>query len=467
MLKVNKTFLWVATCVLAGCAHEAAVRPEDLKLASAFSQGGVRAGSDWWKNFNEPQLDGLIDRAMLANPDLAVARARFREARAAVMSADAALLPRLDAQASYESARSSANTVRNFPGIPRRFDTLSVGAQASWEIDLWGRNAFAASAAAAEAVAAGHSAASARVALSAEVARLWFAVQAARQDTICFQEEFDARYREMEIIEQGVKAGILSTDPLSSAQLAAAQAKLEEGQSLRRRSAFENALRVLIGAQPGDALPDSRLVAGARQRPAFGAGIPSEVLLGRPDLAAAAAQLDAAMAREGAARMDFYPSVTLTGQVGWQADPASKLGRGSSGFWTLLPVVDLPLFDGGRREASLEASRARLDAAGAQWRKAVLNAFREVEDVLVDLRELAIQVDLALRVQQATAARLKNAETRFHAGVADEREVVIAKRDASMAVRTYNDLEIERCQGIVRLAAATGGGWTMPAVAAK
>jgi outer membrane protein TolC len=194
-------------------------------------------------------------------------------------------------------------------------------------------------------------------------------------------------------------------------------------------------------------------------RPNFSAGIPSQLLLSRPDLAAASMKLDSAMAREGVARSDFYPSVTLNGQLGWQADPASKIGKGSSGFWSLMPAVDIPLFDGDRRESQLEVARSRIDLAGAEWRKAVLNAFREVEVTLVDIRELEDEVKLAERVLEAVTQRLENAKTRYTAGVADEREVVIATRDLALARRTHANLEFEICQATVRLAAATGGGW--------
>ncbi|NBV39265.1 MAG: hypothetical protein EBS00_06880 [Verrucomicrobia bacterium] len=160
-----------------------------------------------------------------------------------------------------------------------------------------------------------------------------------------------------------------------------------------------------------------------------------------------------------------FPRVTLTGQAGWQADPASRVGRGSSGFWSLMPSIDLPLFDADRRNANLELARTEIEIAGANWRKAVLNAFREVEDSLVDLRELALQVDLAERVLVATKDRYQNAQTRFAAGVANEQEVVIAQRDVAMARRTYVRLELERCQASVRLIAATGGGWTQTGTA--
>ncbi len=459
MPKVNNS-VFIFAALLSGCIHEATPRPESIVPPAQFTTTGEPAKDQWWKSFNEPALDELILRAYKANPDLSVAQARWRSARATVLAANADLLPRLDAQASFESSRNSAESGRNFPGMPRRFDILTVGGQVSWELDIWGQNKDQAQAAIAEAMAASYSADYAKISLSAEVARHWFSLQAARVEAECLAEEFKARYREMELIEKSVNAGILASDPLSAARLAAAQAKLEEGQAIQRLAAMENALRVLLGAKPGESLPPSPSLAEKKTRPEFGAGVPSALLLRRPDLRAAASKLDAAMSREGAARADFYPRVTLNGQAGWQADPASRVGRGSSGFWSLMPSIDIPLFDADRRNANLELARSEIEIAGANWRKAVLNAFREVEDSLVDLRELAVQVDLAQRVLEATKDRYQNAQTRFAAGVANEMEVVVAQRDVAMARRTYVRLELERCQASVRLIAATGGGWT-------
>jgi NodT family efflux transporter outer membrane factor (OMF) lipoprotein len=464
MIRPNKKFLAIVALLLVGCAHEAAVRPDGLTPVSEFSSkisDGKVADAQWWKSFKDTNLDILIEKALKANPDLAIAQAHWREARASVAAVNAQLLPRVDAQASYQSNRTSAESGRNFLGMPRRFDTLTVGGQVNWEIDFWDKNKLSSEAAIAEAVAAGYSVENAKVSLIAEVSRLWFAIQSARVDAECLSDEFKARYREMEITEKAVNAGLLSTDPLSTTQLAAAQAKLDMSNAARRLAAYESALRALISAPQTEKLPVtiSTEVKIKKVRPNFSAGIPSQLLLSRPDLAAASMKLDSAMAREGVARSDFYPSVTLNGQLGWQADPASKIGKGSSGFWSLMPAVDIPLFDGDRRESQLEVARSRIDLAGAEWRKAVLNAFREVEVTLVDIRELEDEVKLAERVLEAVTQRLENAKTRYTAGVADEREVVIATRDLALARRTHANLEFEICQATVRLAAATGGGW--------
>jgi NodT family efflux transporter outer membrane factor (OMF) lipoprotein len=422
----------------------------------AFSVPGSAATAGWAEKFQDPALTSLIAQARTGSPDLAIVRARQREAEAVLVAAGGSLQPVLSAQAGIDASRISLETGR-IPfaaAVPRRTDVTGLGVKASWELDFWGRKASTVAAAESDAQASAAAVAQADLALTAEVARVWFAVRGAREQVACLGTEFAARYREMEIIRRSVEAGILPTDPLSSARLAAAQAKVDEGLGRRRLAAAENALRALIGATPGAALP------AATQRaamPTFGAGLPSELLQHRPDVRAAALRFDAAVAREGAALADFYPSVTLNGQAGWQADPASRIGRGSSAFWGLAPLVDVPLFDGSRREANLEVTRARLAGSAAEWQKVVLNAFREVEDALADLRELALQEDLTEQVQVAALERLQNAEARQRAGVAAEAEVTVARRDEALARRTLSMVVWERRQAAVRLAAATGG----------
>lgn len=458
MLRANKTFL-LAALVLAGCAHDPSAKPKGPAVPSAFSQPGAAADAKWAESFGDPALLELIAQARKNSPDLLIARARQREAVALLVATDAGDQPALSVGAGLESSRISLETGR-IPlnaGIPRRTDVGAVGVKASWELDVWGREAAKTKAAESDSRAAKFTAAQADLALSAEVARLWFAVRGAREQLAFLETEFATRLREMEIVEKTVGAGLLDSDPLSSARLAAAQAKVDEGLGRRRLAAAENALRALIGSTPGEKLPAAK---GAAAMPAFGAGVPSELLLRRPDLAAAAARLDAAISREGAAIADFYPSVTLNGQAGWQADPASRVGRGSSSFWSLTPSVDLPLFDAGRREADLEVARARIDGSAGEWTKAVLGAFREVEDALADLRELALQEELTGRVLEAVRVRLANAEARRRAGLANENEVLVSRRDEATAARTLSLVVWERRQAAVRLAAATGGGWS-------
>lgn len=455
-MRLASKSLLVAAALLVGCAHEPATPPATPVAPAAFSSAGPAATAGWLEKFQDPALVALVTRARAGSPDLAIVRARQREADAVLVAAGGALQPTLSAQAGIEASRISLETGRipYAAAVPRRTDVAGLGVKASWELDFWGRKAAAVSAAESDAKASAASVAQADLALTAEVARVWFAVRGAREQVACLESEFAARYREMEIVQRSVAGGLLPTDPLSSAKLAAAQAKVDEGLGRRRLAAAENALRALIGAAPGEALPTSAQTAAM---PAFGAGLPSELLQRRPDVRAAALRFDAAVSREGAALADFYPSVTLNGQAGWQADPASRVGRGSSAFWGLAPSVDLPLFDGSRREANLEVTRARLAGAAAEWQKVVLNAFREVEDALADLRELELQEKLTQQVHVAVQERLQNAEARQRAGVAPEAEVIVARRDEALARRTLSMVVWERRQAAVRLAAATGG----------
>jgi len=457
----------LAAALLAGCASAPDTAPAPVQVTDTRWSAGnhsARAGAEWWKAFGDPALSGLIDRALRESPDLAVAAARVREARAFVSAADAALLPRLDAQLAQQAQRISAETGRNFPGMPRRSDVTAAGLQLSWEIDLWDRTGSLATAALAEARAAGFSEEAARVSLTAEVARNWFAVRSARETLACLEAEFAAQMEELALTEQRFRAGLVDGDPVSQARLLAAQAKAAEADGRRRLQALESALRVLIGVSPTVELPASTVdLAGpatlAASMPDFGPGISSELLLHRPDVRAAEQQVDAAVAREGAARAEYYPRINLVGDAGWQADPAARLGRGSSGFWSLTPSISLPLFDGGRIAANDEAAQARFDLARANYRKAVLNAFREVDDALVDIREIGTQEMLAGKVVEAVRARLANAEARAKAGLADSSEVLAARLDLYLARRTLAGYGWERRQAAVRLAAATGGGW--------
>lgn len=434
-----------------------------LAAASAAAGGGERAPAAWWRAFGDRDLDGLVARALRENPDLAAAAARVRESRAAVIAADADLLPRLDAQLALASRRISNQTGQNFPGLPRRSDVGSAGIQLSWEVDLWDRAGAAARGAVGEAEAAAFSAAAAEVTLAASVARAWFAVRLAREQHDCLRGDFELRMADAELVQRKHAAGLADDDALASARLAAAQAKADQLDAARRLAAAENAVRVLVALPPGAPLPaaasDPDGEPALAQAPAFGAGVPSGLLLSRPDILAAERRIDAALAREGAARADFYPRLTLVGDAGWAADPAGNLGRAGSGFWSVTPSLSLPILEGSRNEANLEQARARAEAAAADYRRVVLNAFREVDDALSDLRDVAQQEDLARRVFLAVRERLANARRREAAGLADSLEVSAARRDQHLARRTLAAYAWERRQAAVRLAAATGGGF--------
>ncbi|MFM7241308.1 MAG: TolC family protein, partial [Opitutia bacterium] len=242
MRRANKTCL-LAALALAGCAHEPAPPPAVPAAPAAFSQAGAAADAKWAEAFGDPALLDLLARARRGSPDLALARARQREAVALLRAADAGDEPALSLGAGQEASRISVANGRFPPGIPRRTDVTAVAAKASWELDVWGREAAKSQAAAADVRAANFTAEQADLALAAEVARLWFAVRGAREQLAFLETEFATRFREMELVERTVAAGLVDSDPLSSAKLAAAQAKVDEGLGRRRVAAAENALR--------------------------------------------------------------------------------------------------------------------------------------------------------------------------------------------------------------------------------
>jgi NodT family efflux transporter outer membrane factor (OMF) lipoprotein len=457
--------------LLVGCASGDSPSRADLapKLdnPTLTTPGGTRAAAAWWRAFEDPDLNQLIAQALQRNPDLSAAAARVRESRALLIAVDADLLPRLDAQLALASQRMSNQTGQNFPGMPRRTNVGSAAVQLTWEVDLWGAVSDRAQAALADAEAAAFRAAAVEVALAAQVTRTWFAVRLAREELACLRADFTSRMTEMNLVSLRTQAGIDDDDTLSSARLAAAQAKADELDATRRLGALENALKVLIDQPVGQPLPETVHNTDGSNAPLivkvpnFGAGIASELLLARPDLRAASRTFDATLAREGSAQADFYPRLMLVGDAGWAADPSSRIGKTGSGFWSLMPTVTLPIFEGQRNQSALEVARARAEIAAADWRKAVLNAFKEVDDALIDLRDIAQQEELAEKVLTAVKDRLKNAEVRAKAGLANGSEIEAARRDLYLARRTLAGFAWERRQAAVRLAAATGGGFTL------
>lgn len=194
MLRVNKTMLF-AGLALAGCAHDPSAKPPGPAVPAAFSQAGVAADAKWAEAFGDPALLELIAQARQRSPDLVIARARQREAVALLLAAKAGDQPAVSVGAGLESSRISLDTGRTPVGlgIPRRTDVGAVGVKASWELDVWGREAAKSKAAEADSRAAGFTAAQADLALSAEVARLWFAVRGAREQLGFLEIEFADR----------------------------------------------------------------------------------------------------------------------------------------------------------------------------------------------------------------------------------------------------------------------------------
>lgn len=420
--------------------------------------GGPPPDARWWLAFGDATLAQLVDQALANNTDIATAVARLAEARAQAALARAQLTPTLDLGATATRTRSLSAVT----GQPVENTTAQPQFQAAYEVDLFGRlsdlseasrAAFLASATARDAAAIGVAAstASGYLTLRGMDARLEVARQtlAAREQSLRF-----ARSR--------AEVGYTSRLELRQAQVEYESAVQLVPQLQLAITRQENAVRLLLGEVPGDVPRGAGLL--AMRVPPVPAGLPSEVLRRRPDIAQAEYTLAGTDASLSAARKQFLPTIRLTSTAGLLlinslSDPTT--------LWTLGGSVLAPIFSGGRLQAQVDATVARRDQAAFAYRRTALVAFREVEDALAGVARLAEQGDSLQRQRDLLADTLRLATSRYRAGYATYLEQLDAQRGLLGAELSLLQTRADLLNSAVSLYQAMGGGWTAAADAGR
>lgn len=433
--------------------------------------GDGAAIAAWWRIFDDPQLDTLMQQALAANPTVEASHARLVRSRALLGSAQADRLPRIDGGAGITRSRPSPAALGLPAGsevAPATLWRAQIGA--SWEPDLFGRVANRVAAAEADAQ---RSAALHRglvLAVQADVAHHLFTLRGLDTERALLDETVQLREATLSLVERRHRAGEISELDVARARTELSVTRTEAIALARRRAEVEHALAVLLGRAPVELdVPRTPL----RFQPvAIPAGLPSALLERRPDIAAAERAMAEANAAIGLARAAFYPSFTLTGSVGVESSSAGDLFRAASRTWALGPIVGtmltVPLFDGGRNRANLAAAQARHEATAAEYRQTVLQAIREVEDALAATRLLAEQ---AREQAQSSAAARRAAQisaSRYRSGLVNQLELIDAERSVLATERAAAQVERERALAAVALVRSLGGGWAAsgPAAAA-
>lgn len=449
----------LAACTTVGPNYQppAAEAPAAYRAATP---AGVELQRDWWLMFGDAQLNALQAQALQASPTLAVAAARIERARAVFGATRADPLPRVDLGASAGGLRTSgkATTTPVLNGRAVTFEGESFGLSASvgWEIDLWGRVRRVAEAAQAQLDAASLEAAAARVALTADVAAAYWQWRALADETLALQRLRDSRAQALQVAQTRFDAGAASVQDLERvrAELAAADADLAD--QPRRQSLLLNQLAALTG-QPAATL--QLRAAPLPAPPAVRAGLPSELLQRRPDLAQSLAQLHAATAQVGVAEAAFYPSIRLTGSFGYSSEDLGALLSAPARLYNLGPSLSLPLFEGGRNRANLATARAQVDESLATFRGRMLQALREVDDALAELQGRATVVDAQRRTLAASSQALAVARRRYDQGAVSYLDVTEAERTPLATERALAQLRGAQWAATAQLVKALGGGW--------
>jgi len=455
----------ILATALAGCDLAPDYHPPVVTVTDAFKEAGpwhaadpadAAPRGDWWTLFRDPTMDRLEASLDSTNPDLAAALARYDEARAFANQAKSGLFPEIDAGGSSTVNRESATRPLRGNGQPNQYGANQLDVEAGYEVDLWGavRNRVAAGRAQAQASAA--DVAAVKLSLSAELAADYLTLRGLDSDANLLADTV-ANYQKArdltQILFQGAVAAGMDVSRAET-QLALARAQLSDIEG--RRALIEHAIAALLGKTPAEltippATPTEAL-------PDLPAGLPSELLQRRPDIAAAERRVAAANAGIGVAKAAFYPSLSLGLLGGEQSTNATLIGLPNS-FWTLGPGVSLPLFTGGRLEAQEDLAYAAFHEAGEAYRSTVLHAFQDVEDNLALIKWLGTEAgDVDSGVSQSERT-LSIALTLYREGAASYLEVVTAQTTYLQTQLTSIDLRTRRLQADVGLIRALGGSW--------
>lgn len=411
----------------------------------------------WWQQHGDPVLVRLIDAAQAASPTLASAQSRISQARAERVAAGAALLPTLDAAVS--ATRKSAQ-----PPLPAN-TVVQAGLESSWEIDLFGGNRAIRSAAQSrlEGVQAGWH--EARVSVAAEVANLYYGLRACERLLAITVADAASRAENARLSGLSADAGF---EAPATAALARASAATGSARATQQRSQCDSDIKALtaLTAIPEPELRQSLATTASPapedSPPVVISSLPARTLAQRPDVFAAEREVEAASADLGSAEAQRYPRLTLSGSVGAARFRAAGLSENID-TWSIGPLaLTMPIYDGGRRAANVEAARARYEAAVATYRARVRQAVREVEEALVNLQSTSARRDDVLASAQGYRVSFNATESRYKNGLASLVELEESRRTLLAAESVVVTLERERRAAWIALYRAAGGGWMPP-----
>ena len=465
----------LAAASLAGCASmrgDAPGRPGPataLPVASAWQaplphQGQLTDLSRWWAQFNDPLLSRLIDSAQALSPSVSAARSRIEQSRAARVAAAAALLPAVNATASALRG-STENSGSGGGGGAATVSTLSGGLGAAWELDLFGGNSAGRNAAQARLEGAQMQWHEARVSVAAEVATQYTSLRACEAQLAQVQLDAASRAETARLTELSAKAGFSAPANAALSRASAAQGNSQLNQQRAQCDLLVKGIVALTGAD--EPALRTALASGSAviAQPAAIAvpEVPAALLRQRPDLGNAEREWVAASQDIGQAQAARLPRLSLNGSIGAARVTAGGVSS-QDATWSLGPLtLSLPLFDGGTRQANVEAAQARHEDAAMQYRARLRAAVREVEDDLVALQSTAARNGDAQTAVEGFAVSLRATDARFKGGLASLFELEDARRSAVLAQTALIDLQRERVTAWIALYRALGGGWAADA----
>ena len=435
--------------------------PPSYRDEAAAGSAAQPLDREWWKLFGDPALTALEEQARDANQDLQLAIARVAEARATARIAESDFFPVLTMDPSYERARLSANRPSTSSGASEgksaHTTDIVVPFDLSYEIDLWGRVRRSFESATASARASENDYGVVALTLAADVAAQYFAIRSLDAQAATLRDSVGIFGDQLRLVESRYRTGIVSELDVAQARTQLATTVAQQADVRRLRAESEHALAVLCGRPASEfSVPVQSLDLGPPEIPA---GLPSQLLERRPDVAEAEQNLVTANAEIGVADALFFPQVRLTGAAGLESVSFGDLLEGESRIWSIGPSISVPIFEGGRLRANLAGAKARRDQAVAVYRQTVLGAFRDVEDALVGVRLRAAQDDAVEEAVAAAGRAVFIARSQYDHGITDYLQVIVAESTHLGLELQAAQIQQQRLLTAVLLVKAIGGGW--------
>jgi NodT family efflux transporter outer membrane factor (OMF) lipoprotein len=456
----------LTACALTACSMAPPLKIPEVNVATAYKEGGQWTAAqpsdelprgDWWKLYNDPQLDALEQKLIANNPDLAAAVAHYMQAEAVSKQLKAQLLPEINGTAAAQrNDLSDRRPLRSTNG-GSYYNDFSVGVQASYEVDLWGRVHDLVASGKATAQAEQANLESVRLSLQAELAQQYIALRGFDQQIALLRDTVVAYRKTLELTTARYDGGIAPRLDVARARTQYETAQSQVQQTLAQRALTEHAIAALLG--------DSASTFSIAERtdviaiPAIPVGVPSTLLQRRPDIAAAQRTVAAANASVGVAKTAFFPSLNLGGALGFESTTLGTLIAAPSTFWTIGPTALLTLFDHGKRKAQVEQAQAVLDESGAKYRSVAIAAFQQVEDNLALLNHYQLAAESQQSAVTAAKQALDFSTNRYKQGGASYLDVTASQTDTLQTQRDLLTLDTLRLHASVDLIRALGGGW--------
>ncbi|MET0540657.1 MAG: efflux transporter outer membrane subunit [Variovorax sp.] len=455
----------VAALLATGCSliptYERPAAPVPTVFPGDPAQpGGPSAASVPWQNFfTDARLAKLIEIALANNRDLRISVLNIEQARAQFQISRSLLFPQVGLSAS--GSRSSPNPYQalGLGGSVASQYSVDLGITA-WELDFFGRINSLKEQALAQYLSTEESRKATQIALIAAVANGWLTILADEDVLEITRQTLATREDTLRLTKLRFDNGVSSEVDFQQSTSLAETARSTLARQTRARLQDENALALLLGAPvPADTLAGPRGLDGAAPMPDVPAGLPSDLLIERPDIRAAEQQLIAANANIGAARAAFFPRVSLTASIGTASSEFSNLFDAGTKAWAFAPQIALPIFDAGRNQANLDSSKAGRDIAVAQYQKSIQTAFREVGDALAGRQTLGEEERALIATAAAENQVYKLGDLRYRNGIASSLDLLDAQRSLFAAQLAAVQVRLLRLQNQVTMYKTLGGGW--------